>query len=136
MTRYRLLLGIQPLERLVGACSDGTGQGADRLVGVVPQGSPPAAFPQFGQHELEKRQVARTVAHILDDAIDQAGLECQSHCLSRLDDRAMQLLRGHRAEVDLAISQAIRECPVGESLTEKIAAHGQDDVDRTVRGYP
>ena len=96
-------------EPRLGVRGERAGHSPDLLIGGVGEDvlAPPA--PERRQRELEERQVARPAGDVVDEALDEPGLEANAGELRRRPDRLGELLPPHRAEVHLAGRQAVGE---------------------------
>jgi hypothetical protein len=101
-------------------------QPAHVVVGPVQELRPAARVPELLQDKLQQRQVPRLIAHIVEDALDQARLEAEANFRGGLLDGALEFLSRHRAEIDLRTLEPVGERAVGQRVAHEIAAEGDD----------
>ena len=87
-------------------------------------------LPQQRQGELQQRQIARLVAHIVQDARHQTGLEGRPLQLGRLLDNRLQLGVVHGAQQQRSLLQRVSEGSMSQCLAHEVGAHGQEHHQR------
>ena len=85
--RCGLLCRAQQGVDLLGVACQGAFHLPDFLVGLVRQEAFFLAFPQLGQRELQQRQPARSLTHVVQQPRRQAILQAHALSLGRLDNR-------------------------------------------------
>jgi hypothetical protein len=94
------------------------------VIGIVVQFSAPARLPQPLEHELQKGQVARFLAHVLEDALVEARLINQPDLPGRLHHGAANFFLVHGAEIDDGVLQTVGQGPIREGVAIEIASQG------------
>ena len=122
----RLLGWGQAGVNLAGVAGQSALHLGNRFVAGVRQLALLLLLPQRGHGELKQGQVARLLAHISQDALDQTTLKGDALLLGRPFDGLAQLLSGHRSQLEIVILQGIGKGTMGQSLFQKIGSQGKD----------
>ena len=93
-----------------------------------------AALPQLDERRREQRQAARPVLDLVDQPLDQRGLDGEPGTRGRaLDDRAV-FVAAHRPDEHLARRQLLRERRVLGAAAIEVGAQGEDHRGRPGSG--
>jgi hypothetical protein len=85
-----------------------------------------ALIPESGEGKFEQGQVARFVAHVVEDAFGQTRLEDDALLTGRTFDGAGQFGAGHGAKFYVGVLKGVGERPIGEGLAHEVGAEGED----------
>src|SRR6516165_12818850 len=94
------------------------------IVGFVQKSVATALVPKLLKHKLQKRQIARLIPNIVENAPDQSCFEFQLDFLRRLADCALKFFTCHGTQVDLGTLQSIAQRPISQGFSHEVAAQG------------
>ena len=86
------------------------------------------AFPQFGQRELQQRQVAGAAAHVRDEPLRQAGLKRAQQLFGGRGDGPAQVLFAHRRQRDLSGREPLAQ--IGQRQVVEVGAQPDHHLHR------
>ena len=122
-----LLLGrCQPGVRRIGEPGQRAGNPARRQIASVGEDAAAAALPGIQQRRGQQRQATGAATHILDDRIEEIGLDLQSRIPGRPLDRPPHLVVAHRPDQDRAVRDAGCQLLVLGARSQVVRADRQD----------
>ena len=132
----QLVLRRERLVDLLGVAGQGALDAPDLLVGGVGQPAEVEALPEQGQGELEQGQVARLVGDVVQQPVDQAGLEGGALGVRGLLDGGAELVARHRSQQLRGGLQRIGKRTMRKRLAHEVGAEGDEEreVSRLRRG--
>ena len=117
------LLLCQVLVDLLCVARQGALHTPDLVIGGVGHPAGVQPLPEEGEGELEQGQVARLLAHVVQQPLHQTRLECRALLLGGLDDGCPQLVAGHGSHHQRSLLEKVCKGAVGQRLPHKVGAH-------------
>lgn len=127
---------VQVGDDVVGIPGKSAIDAADLFVAVVGEYTVDLLAPQERQGELQHRQIAGLMSHVVEQPLNKTWLERRSLPRRGLLDGGAQLGAAHRPHEKRRVLQRVGERPVGESESHEIGSkcHEEYDVVIGVRG--